>query len=354
MNQETDNRFEKHKGKVYAVMFLVLMAIVAVGGYFGYQSLLNDARKGYQRHVVLREVAPLSTRWYKSVESENEVIRRADENGFVEPAKIHDKPDFEVVFLGGSTTVCNVIDEDLRFPHLAGRLLEKATNKKINAYNGGKSGNASNHSVLNLLAKVVPLQPDAVVLMHAINDLNFLMITGSYWTPHPHRGMVQDKEYNPIKKLLIENELGHTFLPSLRTAFDEYKGKPVDLDIQRIAADYRKMLELFVFICRQHDITPVLMTQANRITAEPDEFMQHVAKKIKAEYSIEYPDYYQAYSTINDTTRQVAREQKALLIDLAQEIEPTEDNMYDSVHLTTQGSKHAAKHISERLQSIAK
>lgn len=352
MSQDTENRFEQHKGKVYAVMFLIFMTLVVIGGYLGYQSLLKDVRRGYQRHIVLREVAPLSTKTFKSVENDSQVVRRADENGFVEPARIHDIPDFEVVFLGGSTTVCNVIDEKLRFPHLAGRLLEKATDKKVNAYNGGKSGNASNHSVLNLLGKVVPMKPDAVVMMHAINDLNFLMITGSYWTPHPHRGMLQDKDYNPIKKFLIEKELGHNFLPSLRTAFDAYKGKPVDLDTLRIAADYRKMLELFVFICRQHDITPVLMTQASRFTAQPGEGMEGVVEKLKQDYHLEYSDFQRAYSKINETTRQVAIQNDVLLIDLAQDIEPTSDNMYDSVHLTTQGSKIASRSIAAKLQTL--
>ena len=352
MPQETENRFEKNKGKVYLVLFLILSLLILGGAYYGYTAMLKDVRRGLDRHIVLREVAPLSTRWYTSVENREQVIRRADENGFVQPSKVHEQPDFEVVFLGGSTTVCNVIHEESRFPYLSGRMLEEATGRKINAYNGGKSGNASVHSVLNLLAKVVPMHPDAVVLMHAINDLNFLMIAGSYWTPHPHRGIVQEENYNPLKKWLIKRELGHTFLPELHTAFDQYKGKRTDPDVQRITAAYRKSLELFVFTCRQYGITPVLMTQASRITEHPDEMMRKIADKIEKDYLVEYPELYRAYSGVNETTRQVARDHDVLLIDLATTIEPTPDTIYDSVHLTTKGCEQASRIIAGALRKI--
>ena len=352
MPQDTENRFEKHKGKVYFVLLLLFSLILLGGGYYGYLSLLKDVRRGLDRHIVLREVAPLSTRWYTSIDNGEQVVRRADENGFVKPAKIHEHPDFEVVFLGGSTTVCNVVHEESRFPYLSGRLLEKATGKRINAYNGGKSGNDSMHSVLSLLSKVVPMQPDAVVLMHAINDLNFLMIARSYWTPHPHRGIIQEEEYNPLKKWLIEKVLGHKFQPNLTTAFDQYKGKRADPDIERITTAYRKSLELFIFICRQHDITPVLMTQANRITEKPDDLMQKTGETIKKEYLIEYPELYRAYTAVNETTRQVANDHNVLLIDLAKGIESTPKNLYDSVHMTTQGNEQAARLIANKLQPL--
>lgn len=354
MEHNSDNRFERHKGTAYLVLSLVLLALLLGGGYIGYRSLIKDVRRGYDRHIVLREVAPLSTKWFDTIDNSGRVVRRADENGFVLPARIHDHPDFEVVFLGGSTTVCNVVEEHSRFPYLAGRLLEKATHKKINAYNGGKSGNTSPHSVLNLMAKVVPMRPDAVVMMHAINDLNYLMIAGSYWTPHPHNGIIQEKDYNPLKKWMIEKELGHTFQPTLRTAFDQYKGKRADPDVQRITESYAKMLELFIFLCRQYDITPVLMTQASRITKNPDALMQGTAGKIERDYQVTYPELYAAYTAVNETTRRVAADQNVLLIDLAEKIAPTAENIYDSVHLTTKGCEHAAETISAGLRPLVR
>lgn len=351
---QNSNRFEKHKSKVYLCLFFFFLSVFVAGGYIGYRLMLKDVRRGVERNIVLREVAPLSTKWFDSLEDGTRIVRRADENGFVEPAKLYDDPDFAVVFLGGSTTVCNVVEEHSRFPYLAGKLLGEATGKKINAYNGGKSGNSAIHSVLSLFAKVVPMRPDAVVLMHAINDLNYLMIAGSYWTPHAHRGVIQDEKYNPIKKWLIEKELGHAFQPELRTAWDQYKGKEADPDVKRITESYRRILDLFVFICRQYDITPILMTQASRFTEKPDAAMSAVADYIQQNYRVEYPVFFHAYAAINETTRQLARDRNVLLIDLAAGIDPTPENMYDSVHLTTKGCQQAARIIANDMRPLVR
>ncbi|WP_054650764.1 SGNH/GDSL hydrolase family protein [Salidesulfovibrio brasiliensis] len=280
------------------------------------------------------------------------MVRRGDENGFIMPSRIHDNPDFEVVFLGGSTTECLSIPEKQRFPYLTGRLLENQHDMKVNAYNGGKSGSSSNHSVLSLFGKVIPMNADAVVLMHAINDLMFLMTAGSYWAEHYRRGMIQEKHYDPIRKWVTEREINHIFLPSPRTDYDQYRGKPADLDIGRITQSFRKTLELFIFICRQHNIKPVLMTQASRITATPDNFMQAKAKQLKSDFSVEYEDFQEAYSAMNQTIRNVSKQQDVLLIDLAKQIAPDESMMYDSVHFTVKGSQAVAKIVAETLGNM--
>jgi len=94
------------------------------------------------------------------------------------------------------------------------------------------------------------------------------------------------------------------------------------------------------------------MTQANRITEKPDELMQRIGETIKKEYLIEYPELYRAYSAVNETTRQVANDHNVLLIDLAKGIEPTPKNLYDSVHMTTQGNEQAARLIANKLQPL--
>jgi hypothetical protein len=96
---------------------------------------------------------------------------RTDADGFMLPYNIYDKPDLTLVFLGGSTVACIYVDEDQRFPHLAGQLLEQKTGKKITSINSGVGGNNSLHSIDVLLNKIIPIKPDVVVMMHNINDL---------------------------------------------------------------------------------------------------------------------------------------------------------------------------------------
>ncbi|MCS6771121.1 MAG: SGNH/GDSL hydrolase family protein [Kiritimatiellae bacterium] len=141
-----------------------------------------------ERVIRLREHAPNQNRWVRptreymqGVDSlERKFYRLAtDENGFIMPSAIHETPDIELVFLGGSTTECLYVDETNRFPYLAGRLLESRTGLRINSYNGGHSGNHSMHSLNVLINKVLPMQPDAVILCHNINDFATLLYEGT-------------------------------------------------------------------------------------------------------------------------------------------------------------------------------
>lgn len=350
MSPTHKNPLEKHKFKIYFTIATLLTVIITSGLYIGYESMAANVReRGYERHLPLRECAPLSESWHSSRLTEGKVIRRGDASGFIMPSRIHDEPDYEVVFLGGSTTECLSVPEKQRFPYLTGRMLEKQCGVKVNAYNGGKSGSSSNHSVLSLYGKVIPMKPDAVVLMHAINDLMFLMTAESYWAKHYRRGMIQEKHYDPIREWVTQKELGHTFLPSPKTDYDQYRGKPANLDIHSITQSFKKSLELFIFICRQHNIRPVLMTQASRITATPDSYMQTKAKQLKNDFSVDYENFHKAYSAMNQTIRDVARQQNVLLIDLAKQIAPDETMMYDSVHFTVKGSQTVARIIAETL-----
>ena len=76
-----------------------------------------------------------------------EYILRIDDNGFIVPSKVHEYPDRTIVFLGGSTTECFYVDEEKRWPYLAGRLLENDTGLKVNAYNAGMSAINSFNSI---------------------------------------------------------------------------------------------------------------------------------------------------------------------------------------------------------------
>jgi lysophospholipase L1-like esterase len=345
-----NNPFEKHARAIGVLFGCLLLLPVAGGAWLGYRALAQDAQRGYERHIVLRECSPLSETRHSAWNSDEQYVRRCDDNGFIKPSRVHDDPELEIVFLGASTTECLHNPEDQRFPYLAGRLIEERTNRRVNAYNGGKSGSTANHSVLALLGKVVPMHPDAAVLMHGINDAMFLMLAGDYWAPHARRSMLQDKDYNPVKAWVLERELGHRFLDMPKTDYDPYRGKPATLNVEAMTAQFAAMEELFVFICRKYAITPVLMTQFNRLTLDSDAYREATAARLK-DFSIEYDDFQRAYAAMNETTRRVAAEQGVLLVDLAARIPGTPEYMYDSVHLTEKGTAAVADIVAQALSA---
>ena len=79
--------------------------------------------------------------------------------------------------------------------------------------NGGVSGNHTLHSTLNLIAKVIPLKPDYVVLMHNTNDLGVLRQTGSYWDAPQNRSLVQVQ--NTRSFYIIVREIKDLLMPNI-------------------------------------------------------------------------------------------------------------------------------------------
>ncbi|MCS5709161.1 SGNH/GDSL hydrolase family protein [Candidatus Berkiella cookevillensis] len=335
--QHKSNIFEKHPTLSILVILAVLLALLY--GLFSIKCINNrytefEAKnlktmiKQYYvanmidqnigRFIKLREHAPLQqrkerpTRHY--VQKIPGVLERkyyalnTDADGFIAPSHIHEMPDAKIVFLGGSTTECLYMEETERFPYLVGRSLEKATGLKINSYNGGVSANESMHSINILLNKVLAMKPQAVVLMHNINDLVMLRLQGTYW-------------YQTSLK---------SHLQSSKNVFTRFEYPPNDPAVSNaeIEEAFKRNLETFIAICNINNIVPVLMTQANRVE---DDVLYH---------------------RFNDIIREIGLAHKITVIDLAQQIPRNLEMMYDSYHYTAKGSAFAARIISRELEYI--
>lgn len=332
------NIFEKHPKKTGFILFiLILLALYGAASIkfinnkyteFENKSIKKVVHQYYVANIIdnnigrfikLREHRPNEekferpTRNYIKNLEPNALERKhyrvvTDKHGFIGPSEIHENPDYKIVFLGGSTTECLYMDEQDRFPYQVGRLLEKNLNKKINSYNGGVSANESLHSINILLNKVIPMQPSIVVLMHNINDLVILRSQGSYWYADSLKSHVQT-----AKNVFTRYEF-----PDNKKMFDE----------QTISEEFARNLQTFIAICKIRNITPVLMTQANRVKDDP------------------------LYHRFNDIIREVGQKEAVLVIDLAKNIESNSDNFYDSYHYTAKGSQTAAQIIAKELQPL--
>lgn len=353
------NRFERHSKAVTAVLFSLIGLVLLGGALFAVKIVRDEVKRGYERTIILREPrvssdlakAPPRDLILVADGLEDRPYRlRTDDNGFIQPSRVHERPDLSVVFLGGSTTECHFMDEEARFPYLAGRQLEALLGKKVNAYNTGQAGNNTLHCNLILQAKVLPMRPQFAVLMECINDLTFLAVLGDYWSPSATRGVIHDKDYNFAKRWIIDNLIGHK--KTTADASDEFAGQRApaqNLSPERISREYRKNLELFVYLCRLHGITPVLMTQFNRFTPELPENLTRQMQPVFQRWGISYGQYRDCYNALNETVRQVAAERGALVIDLDRMVPKNSDTMYDVVHLNAEGSRLVAGIVAKAI-----
>lgn len=344
----SQNFFEKNPKLVLLVinLFFVCLAVFVLNldilqdapnaeKYSLFDQAEYNLRCAGKRNIVLRENKPNTIKTkvppYDKTQKYN---FETDENGFIKPAKIHENPDLNIFFSGGSTTECEYVDEPYRFPYLAGRILEKKTGKKINSYNAGKSGNNSIHSINNLVNKIIPLNPNIVVRMETINDLSTLLYEATYWNRNKSRSNIACFSKNTS---LVRN-FGNEWAES------PFKDLILNADRQaKIKKEYRKILTIFVTIVKAAGATPILMTQFNKIENYPD----FIIKKDDEAFN---QAYRQLYSDFQNIARQVAKENHIMLIDPAREILEPEKYLYDSVHLNNEGSKMMAEFISQKLE----
>ncbi len=376
-NATPENWVQRNPKKtlVFFTVLLILVIAFAAEKYLAFthhrQGLLLSA-EAESRHIRLREYRPGSRLLLAFPRNhlpytDNVFTKKyrldIDKNGFIMPSQKYDHPDKVIVFLGGSTTECMFMDADHRFPYLVGKILAEETGQKINSYNGGMSGLNTLHAIDLLINKVIPLHPQVVVFMENINDLSTLLYEHTYWNKHTVRSPLETlKKKQMVGKLLKEmlfpqlNEayrnLKETLTRQPQDEFASARGKKITVDKARLVHEFAMNLQTLVCICQAHEITPVLMTQENRITPHPDPVVAAYLGRYGTETGLSYARIKALYDAFNDTIREVGRRNHVMVIDLAREIPPDKKYIYDIVHFNDAGSQLAAQIIAARLKGL--
>ncbi len=346
---------QKHPKTATAVLSLIIIAIfLAILSAILTFDFLQDSKNGEkysifdkiiykitcgdQRNIRLRELKPnheskkFPAKTTKNLEYK-EYVLRSDSDGFVEPSFVNENPDLQIFFLGGSTTECEYVDAELRFPYLVGKILREKTGLKINSDNAARSGNNSLHSINILINKLLPYKPNMVIMMHNVNDLSALFYEGSYWNKNktiaPISCAIKDRD---SQRKLSSQWVDSTWQNKLIADKNEQ---------EKLLKLFKENLKIFIAINKAKNIAPVLMTQPNRIERDPKFTLERGAEMDRV--------YKELYIRFNQIIRQTAREENILLIDLAQKIPSEKKYIYDSVHLNNAGSALVADEITKIL-----
>lgn len=377
-NHLKPNIFERNPKKTLFILFTVFLVCAAVVADKILQSKSRPRFLGPVRYVNLKEYPPGLVNWVKPTKEllqladnleDREYLFRVDDNGFIMPSKIHKQPDRSIAFLGGSSTECFFADEEKRWPYLVGRLLENDTGLKVNAYNAGMSGINSFNSINILINKVVPLKPQVVFMLHNINDLGTLLYDKTYWNKNSKTGpLVQiDTSLRANLKATYGKFWVSTFpylYPAIK-AFTTFPKKPeqhnafsgetthkVEVDKAHLLSEFGANLELFIHVCRVRNITPVLITQANRLTQAPEPILQEAFLEIERLHGISYKIFKDMHTAFNNRIREVATANNVMLIDLDAMIPQHKDYLYDACHFTASGCEKVAELINEKVKPL--
>lgn len=289
---------------------------------------------------------------------------RTDSSGFIGPTHVNENPDLKLVFLGGSTTECLYLKEDNRFPYRTAQVMQNKYGYKVNAYNGGRSGNASIHSINNLFNVVTGLEPDVVVFMHNVNDIVTLIHSSSYWSQGSSRELVGKLKAQDLARYLknktvpnLYNET-HYFVSKVRYQLNRYNqdefSQTRDVvfngSVEALNKQFEAKVRIFVNIAKQEGIRPVLMTQANRFVENPDEKVLEGIERLRSK-GIDYRLWHRIYTSFNEVIKQVAAQENVQLVDLDLLIPKEPKYLYDAVHLSDEGSILVSEIVAKALHA---
>lgn len=271
---------------------------------------------------------------------------RSNKVGAVEPAPAAAEGMPRIVFLGGSTTENNEVDEPFRFPAKVGKILEENGMDAV-TLNFGVRGHTSIDSINVLINRHNHLAADYVILMHNINDRfrsasdrGYTALPGtervssfeSVWAAARHLGSAVwdflSYRSNALFTLRFNENINDAFREDRGPKNDSEGNIVVPAGGRKKPNDdaFSKNLRVFVSAARSYGIIPILMTQP-----------------------LGYRDVDQGI--FNDVIREVASSEDVWLIDLDAMFgnDPRWAFLGDGIHFNNQGSIAAAEAIAAKL-----
>lgn len=294
--------------------------------------------------------------------------------GFRGPEFAMPKPpgNYRIFALGGSTTFGyypSTTSDAAAYPAVLERLLNaKAPDSAVKRYevvNAGVPGYSTRTSTTNFHARILHLQPDAIIVYHNTNDLARYGDEEGLLYPL----MKQFIPYGFVTGLL-DHMLGWSYaIQELRFTLESRLNlsllarDPSDFPTQtewtldtRYLEAFRRDLRNLVILAKANGVRPILASQSIAFSEKTD--FSHLTENEK-EMRFQKPaifyrrvppeQRYHLFKRYNDIIREVAEQEQALFVDVNAAIPKTPEYHYDYCHLTDRGSALQAAAIHAAL-----
>lgn len=260
---------------------------------------------------------------------------------------------YRIFFVGGSTTENIALPDEETFPAIVEAELQPRVTRTLRCVNAGLSGNLVSDTFSIVAHRVLPLEPDLVVALEGINDL----CAGLAGEGEPAASA-------PAAPGLLEVARGSSrLLQLLGRATDRLsdEGRAERLRARRLATPftpgldparglprYRRYLRLLAAVCKDAGVPLLLLTM-------PSSYAEPMAPGLDARLWMGNQDHGRVNADVatmrrgmalfNEATREVAREEGVLLLDLADAVPRDLDHFYDDCHYTARGSRVVAEQL---------
>lgn len=273
-----------------------------------------------------------------------------------------DKNVYRIVCLGGSSTYGNQLSNYETWPAQLERLLNsQQQDMHFEVINAGIGGYTTMDSLINLVTRVLPLEPNMIIIYHAFNDFKpnrFPNFKSDYthwrsreWMPKKHilnilsskssfvRNMVS--LYRKASGYLDKHLRCHLPMTGLKR-YDTVSALPIE--------SFKRNLRTMIYVARGYGITPVISTfslllNEENLKAYPGKF-EDLRDYIP---TLTYEGVLDAKRSYNQALRDVAKQEGVLLVDNSLLIPETFQYQYDSCHFTVAGTRLIAENFSQAI-----
>lgn len=264
--------------------------------------------------------------------------------GYRGPEIVREKPPgtFRIVCLGGSTTFSIRVGNRTTYPRLLEeRLRATYSNANIEVINAGVGAYTSAQSLINLNLRILDLDPDVLVIHHAVNDV------------HPRVSPNFKPDYSHYRKSFVFPEEGFSdYLARLSTLYAAFRYRFLrqsfniwHLTVNRklagipkseqdenfnatTSATFRRNIQNMVAVAEDKGIEVVLST----LTFNEELFAENT-------HGASYETYVSGIKQHNDVIRSIADRNGLVLVDLAANFPSRARDLFsDWVHLSSTGT----------------
>jgi len=318
-------------------------------------------------HPYLRHVrAPNASPTYLTLDGKREFTLGVDEHGFRAeglPPPGSPKPpgEYRIFFVGASTTENLVLPDEETFPELVEVALNaRAGSPKVIAINTAISGNTVADSLSLVAHRVLAMEPDLIVVLHAINDMRATLSERFDPTHYADRRPPKPPRLGDV---LTENvrllDLADRLKDRLKTDRDtrmraRAEGVPYTEGVDPTAGlDYfTRYLRMLALLCRDADVPLVLCAQPSIYREDLDqEELDSLWMGLinRGELNLDPATLAQGMRAYNQRIREVSEAWGVRFVDLDAAVPKDLVHFYDDCHYTTQGSAKVAEALIEAL-----
>ncbi len=270
-----------------------------------------------------------------------------------------------VITVGGSTTECFYLSDGKTWTDVLGRKLARDFNR-IWVNNAGLDGATTYRHIILLEDYLVQLKPKLILFLVGINDVGAGNLEAanrrkSGGLKNLTRSIVNHSEVyslgQNLYRYLVAQERGlhHQEIDlkaqgTLERIPEKTREETLLGYKNRSLPYYRQRLEKLVWICRNHGIEPIFLTQpalygkgidpATGVNLETIRLGEHLNGRLM----------YEIVELYNDAVRQVGQKEQVLVIDLARKMPRDSAYFYDYLHYTDRGAEKVAEIVYQELR----